>query len=67
MATNVTVSVLGSTPKTMAAGTVKEAREALGLSANYAATVNGVPAKDDQALAEYSFVTFAEAVKGGVK
>lgn len=65
MAKNVSVQAIGGSSKVIEVNTVGDAKQELGLTGNYTASVNGVPAKDDQVLAEYSFVTFAPAVKGG--
>lgn len=65
MAQNVTAQVTGGQAKVIEASTVKEALNKLGLVGNYTATVNGSPASMDQGLGDYSFVSFATAVKGG--
>lgn len=68
MAKNITASAQGSdAPKVIAVGSVKDARENLGLAANYKATVNGEPQDDSYILDDYAFVTFAAAVKGGLE
>ncbi len=66
MAKNITAQVLGGSPKVIEAATVKEAFEALGLNGNYTATINGDAAEMDEELSDYSFVSFAQAVKGGI-
>jgi hypothetical protein len=66
MAQNITAQALGGQAKTIEAGTVLDAFKALGLSGNYTASVNGEPASMSQELNEYEFVTFAQAVKGGL-
>jgi hypothetical protein len=43
---------------------VADVRKAMALGANYAASVNGEPADDEQELADGDFVTFAPQVKG---
>lgn len=65
MAKNVTAQALGGQPKVVEASTVKEAFDALGLTGNYTASINGDTAEMSDELEEYSFVTFAQAVKGG--
>lgn len=65
MAQNVTVKVLGGDTKVIEAQTVREAKQKLGVP-SHTASVNGQPARDEDELAEYSFVTLAPAVKGGV-
>lgn len=66
MAKNITAQALGGQAKTMEASTVRDAFNQLGLSGNYTASINGNPASMDDDLNEYEFVTFAQAVKGGV-
>ena len=65
MAKNITAQALGGTAKVIEANTVKDAFDALGLSGNYTASINGDAASMDDELEEYNFVTFAQAVKGG--
>ena len=65
MANHVTCQVTGGTPKVIEADTVQEALDALGLSGKFTATVNGTGADLEDELNDYSFVTFAESVKGG--
>lgn len=65
MSGNITAQVTGGQPKVISASTVKEAFEALNLSGNYSATINGEPAKMEDSLSAYSFVTFSPSVKGG--
>lgn len=62
---NVIASVLGGDPKRVQAETVEEAKNALGLSGNYTAAVNGDPAEMDDYLEDNVLVTFTQAVKGG--
>lgn len=65
-ATNITGQVLGGQAKTNLTGrTVKDIYQSLGLNGTYAATINGEPADMDDELDNYSFVSFAPAVKGG--
>lgn len=66
MAKNITAQVLGGAPKVIEAGTVQDAMNALGLTGNYSATVNGDAADMDTELNDYEFVSFAPAVKGGL-
>ncbi len=65
MAKNITVETLGGTPKIINAETVRDAFNALGLSGNYTASVNGDAANMDDTLNDYEHVSFAQAVKGG--
>lgn len=66
MAKNISVSVFGGAQKTaLELNTVKDAYNALGLSGNYTATVNGDPADLNQELNDYEFVSFTQALKGG--
>lgn len=65
MAKNITAQVVGGTPKVIEAKTVQNAFDALELSGNYTATVNGNPAKLEDSLNDYEFVYFTVAVKGG--
>lgn len=65
MAQNITVQAVGGTPKVIQANTVQEAFNALGLTGNYTATVNGEPASMEDTLNDFEFVSFAVAVKGG--
>ena len=62
---NVKALVAGGVVKDLAAGTVAEAKAALGLSGNYSALINGVPAKDSDTLRVNDFLSFSESVKGG--
>jgi hypothetical protein len=66
MAKNITAQVTGGQPKVIEVSTVSEALTALGLTGNYTATVNGEGAEMSDSLSDYSFVTFAEAIKGGL-
>lgn len=68
MAKNVTIQVTGGEAKPVAEGinTVQEAKEFLGLTGNYTATVNGDGAEMSDELKDYAFVTFSESVKGGL-
>lgn len=66
MAKNITVQALGGQPKVIEADTVKQAFDDLGLSGNYTASINGDTASMHDSLEDYSFVTFAQAVKGGL-
>lgn len=64
MANKVTVQVIGATPQILdGVCTVKDVKEKLGLG-SYAAKVNGSPARDDDRLNDYAFVSLSEAVKG---
>lgn len=65
MATNVTAKVVGGQAKTVSANTVQDAYNALGLTGSYTASVNGESAEMSDTIGEYSFVDFAEKVKGG--
>jgi hypothetical protein len=66
MANKVTVSVIGSTPRVLdGVSTPADAVRLMGLTGNYAATVNGTPAELTQELEDYEFVTLSVAVKGG--
>lgn len=65
MAKNITAQALGGSPKVIEASTVQDAFNQLGLSGNYTASINGETAAMDDFLCDYSFVTFAQAVKGG--
>lgn len=67
MAQNVTISVVGGRAQTLTLDTVQEAFEKLELDGSYSATINGETASMDDDLEDYSFVTFAEKVKGGAK
>ena len=67
MAKNITVQALGGQPKVIEAASVSDAFQALGLTGNYTASVNGEAANMSDALNDYEFVTFAQAVKGGAK
>ena len=66
MAKNITAQALGGQPKVIEANTVSDAFTALGLSGNYTASINGDSASMSDTLSDYSFVTFAQAVKGGL-
>jgi hypothetical protein len=57
--------VTGGEPKRVEASTVQAAKNALGLSGNYTATVDGSPAQLTDSLDEESFVSFSLQVKGG--
>lgn len=46
--------------------TVEELRDKLDLDKNYTASVKGEPSDDEQELDEYDFVSFSQAVKGGM-
>jgi len=67
MATNVTIQVIGGSPKVLEdATTVQDAFDALALEgSSYTATINGEPAAMDDYLDDYAFVSFSESVKGG--
>jgi len=58
-------SVLGGTPDRLDADTVQDVFDALELSGNYTASVNGDPATMDAVLSDEDFVSFAPKVKGG--
>lgn len=66
MAKNVTVQALGGQPKVIEAETVLDCFKSLNLNGNYTASVNGDAAAMDDELEDYSFVSFAQAVKGGI-
>lgn len=68
MTKDITVTVLGGTPKTVSSETVKTVADAMkeaGISGNYTASVNGSPAALTDSVKPYDFINFAEAVKGG--
>lgn len=65
MARNVTAQVLGGQPKVTEAADVQDAFNALELNGSYTATINGEPAEMSDVLDDFSFVSFAPAVKGG--
>ena len=66
MATNITGTVMGGTPKAgLNADTVHEVYELMGLSGNYTASVNGEPADMNQELDDYNHVSFSQSIKGG--
>ncbi len=66
MANNVTGQVLGGTSKILQnVEKVKDVFNKLALTGNYTASVNGDPADMNDELSDYSFVSFATAVKGG--
>jgi hypothetical protein len=68
MAKNVTAQVTGGQPKVLdGVKNVEEAKAKLGLSGNYTATINGQPAEMKRSLRDFDFISFAEAVKGGMK
>lgn len=67
MAKNIIAESLGGQPKIIEAATVRDAFNALGLSGNYTASINGDSASMDSTLEERDHVTFAQAVKGGRK
>ncbi len=66
-AKNITAQVLGGEPVVLDdAVTVEDALNALELEdGNYTATINGEPAEMEDELDDFSFVTFAAAVKAG--
>ncbi len=67
MANAVTAVALGGTPQILnGVATVADAKSKLGLTGNYAASVNGDPAADDDQLEDYCHVSFAPASKGGM-
>ena len=62
----VKVKILGNAiVQELSVGTIKEAREALNLAANYSGSVNGEPQDDGFALSDAELITFAPSVKGG--
>ena len=66
MAKNITGQVVGGRPQTLAeAFTVQNVFDALGLDGTYTATVNGESAELSASIADFSFISFAEKVKGG--
>lgn len=62
---SVVASVTGGSPKRVTASTVQDAKNALGLSGNYQATVNGESAELSDTLSDEDFVSFSLQVKGG--
>jgi hypothetical protein len=58
-------SVAGGDPERIDADTVADVKEALGLSGNFTATVDGETASEDTLLSDNQYVCFAQAVKGG--
>ena len=62
---SVIVATVGGTPRRVEAGTVAEARRAVGLAENYTALVNGESAGADTQLSNEDYVSFSQAVKGG--
>ena len=65
MANNIIAQVMGGQPQAgLSANTVGEVKQKLGVP-NHQATVNGVPANDDQQLSDYQMVTLSTAIKGG--
>lgn len=67
MARNLTVKVIGGETKVdVVADTIAELKERLDL-AHYNASVQGEPVEEDDydVLADYDYVTFTKAVKGG--
>lgn len=65
-AKNVISQVLGGDKAVLDdVSTVADARERMGLSADYSATVNGEPASGDTGLRDNDFVAFSRKVKGG--
>lgn len=67
MARKVTAQVMGGQAQTFdGVDTIGDLKEKLGLgSANYAASINGDPADNDDELEDFNFVSFAPPVKGG--
>jgi sulfur carrier protein ThiS len=66
MANKITVQVLGGQPKTIdSVDTIQEAMDALSLTGNFTATINGEPATLDAELNDFEYVSLAPAVKGG--
>lgn len=64
MANQVTAVVVGGAPQVLdGVCTVKDVKARLGKDA-YAAKVNGSPARDDDRLNDFAFVSLSEAVKG---
>lgn len=65
MAQNVIAQVVGGQKKLLdVASNVANARQQLGLSASYKASINGEPAGEDDTLSDKDYVSFSEAVKG---
>jgi len=61
----VTAKVVGGSAQPLQyVSSVADVRSALGLAANYAASINGEPAEDSDELEDGAFVTFAPQVKG---
>ena len=66
MSNKITGQVLGGAVKVMdSVDTVQDVFNELGLTGNYAATINGEPAEMDSELNDYELVHFAPSVKGG--
>ncbi len=67
MAKNITGQALGGKQKVLEnAETVLDVFKALELNGNYTASVNGDAASMEDELEDYSFVSFAQATKGGL-
>lgn len=68
MAKNIQAQVLGGETKTgLEAETVQGVYTQLGLSGQYAASVNGEPVEGmSEQLEDYNYVMFSPAVKGGI-
>lgn len=62
---SVVACVLGGQPKRVEVSTVEGAKNALGLTGNYTASVNGETAELSDALTANDYVTFSQQVKGG--
>jgi sulfur carrier protein ThiS len=62
---SVVASVSGGNPKRVQASTVQGVKEALGLTGNYTAAINGDTANPTDTVSDEDYVTFATAVKGG--
>lgn len=61
---NVIAQILGGSKQVFdGVNTVADVRTKLALGANYEATVNGEPAKDNESLNEGDYVAFSQAVK----
>ena len=68
MAMNITGQTVGGQAKVFNdMDTVQDVMDALGLSGSYTATINGEPADLDESLEDFSFVSFSESVKGGLR
>ncbi len=67
MSKNITVLAAGGTPKVLEVSTVQDAYDELKLSGAMTATVNGEPAEMSDSVSDFSHISFAAKVKGGLK